>query len=149
MRYSIRVSRSPEKKAAAEPFEPAFEPLFRLSRIWRERVDGPARRAAVAIGFGSVLVAAHLARVGSPWTRAAGASLLLAVWAGFLVRAIANRRAWRDPAKIVARTIVATDPDLGQRTLRAMRLVARIDGDEAVGSRELAHLHLERTLSRV
>src|SRR5882672_5751770 len=101
MRYSIRVSRSPEKPAAPSPFDPALEPLFRLARIWRDRVDGPARRAALAIGLGSVLVAAHLARVGSPWSRGFAAALLVAVWAGFLARWIVNRQAWRDPTKIV------------------------------------------------
>ena len=153
MRYSIRVSYLPEE-AAKEGFEPpseerGIELLSRLAGIWRASVDGPERRAALAIGVGSLFALAHLARVGSPLARIATLAALLVVWGGFLARSITSRRGWRDPRRVVVRTIVATDPDLGQRTLRAMRLVDRTARESTAGSEQLARLHLERTLSRV
>jgi hypothetical protein len=155
MRYSMRVSAPPkeEAKGPADPRGPldpgGLAVLFRLATMWRDKVDAPARRAAVAIGVGSVFALAHLARLGSPAARLVTGATLILVWAALVVRAIVSRRAWRDPERVVVRTIVATDPALGRRTLRAMHLVERTERDRSAGSEELARLHLERTLARV
>ena len=101
----------------------------------------------MALGVGSVFALAHLARLGTPGARLTTALVLISLLSAFLARAIVSRRGWRDPQKVVARTILVTNPDLGGRTLRAMRLVDRTARDRSAGSEELARLHLDRTLS--
>ena len=133
--------------ARSEPLRLAL--LQRLIRAWRDRVDAPLRKAAIAVTVASIFALAHLARVGTPVARWTTAVVLFGLIAGFLARSIMRRRGWRDPRWVVSRTLVATNPDLGQRTLRAMRLVDRTLADPTAGSSELAHAHLERTLSRV
>jgi len=133
--------------ASSEPLRLAL--LQRLARAWRDRVDAPLRKASIAVTVASIFGLAHLARVGTPTARWSTAVLLFGLVAGFLARAIVRRRGWRDPRWVVTRTLVATSPELGQRALRAMRLVDRTLVDPTVGSSELAHAHLERTLSRV
>jgi hypothetical protein len=150
MRYSIGVSASSEKVAPMGQLGPTgFVLLERLARAWRDRVDGPARRAALAAGVASIFAFAHLARVGSPAARLTTAAAMVFILGGLVARSIASRRAWRDPRKIVRRTIAVTDPNLGQRALRAMRLVDRTEHDRSAGSSDLARVHLDRTLSRV
>jgi hypothetical protein len=123
--------------------------LERLARAWRGRVDAPARQATIAVSVAAIFGFAHLARLGTPAARLSTALVLVALLAAFLARSIVRRRGWRDPHFIVARTVLATDPELGERTLRALRLVDRARADESVGSSELAHAHLVRTLARV
>src|SRR5579859_3459209 len=106
MRYSMPVSASVEKTASG------LAPLWRFAALWRQRVDGPLRRAAVAVAVASIFALAHLARIGSPAARIATGAALLALWVGLLVRAVLRRRAWRRPEEVVARTIVATHPEL-------------------------------------
>jgi hypothetical protein len=105
MRYSMRVS-EPSEEAARGPADPVgtVDPgglavLFRLAKMWRDKVDAPARRAAVAIGVGSVFGLAHLARLGSPAARIASGATLIVVWAGLVVRAIVSRNgSWFAPS---------------------------------------------------
>jgi hypothetical protein len=133
--------------ARSEPLRLAL--LERLARAWRDRVDAPLRKATIAVTVASVFGLAHLARIGTPVARWTTAVLLFGLFAGFLTRSIMRRRGFRDARWVVARTLVATDPDLGHRALRAMRLVDRTVADPHAGSNELAQAHLERTLSRV
>jgi hypothetical protein len=151
MRYSMRVSVSSDDVAPAREPEVSggLTVLLGFAKTWRERVEGPERRAAVAIAVGSVFALAHLARIGSPAARLVTLAALFVIFGALVVRAITSRRAWRDPRKVVLRTVVTTDPDLGHRTLRAMRLVDRTLRDPSAGSENLARLHLDRTLARV
>src|SRR5258708_7595351 len=80
--------------------------------------------------------------------RIVAASVMIGLVGALLARWITSRRGWRDPRWVVTETIVATDPDLGHRTLRALRLVDRTMHDPSVGSEQLARAHLERTISR-
>src|SRR6266542_2687301 len=130
-----------------DPPPPSLPPLERLARLWRDRVDAPARKAAMAFAVGSVFGLAHLARLGTPGARITTGFILISLLSAFLARAIVSRRAWRNPEKVVARTILVTNPDLGGRTLRAMRLVDRTARDRTAGSEELARVHLQRTLA--
>jgi hypothetical protein len=131
--------------------DPAPNPLAaleRLGKVWRARVDGPARKAGIAIAVFSIFGLAHLARLGTGSARVVAATLLLGVAGALLARWIVKRRGWRDPRWIVVHTVVSTNPDLGHKTLRAMRLVDRTARDPSAGSDELARAHLERTLGR-
>jgi Domain of unknown function (DUF4175) len=133
--------------ARSEPHRLAL--LQHLARVWRDRVDAPARKASLAVTVAAIFGLAHLARLGTLPARSATAVLLLGLFAALVARAIIRHRGWRDPRWVVAQTMVATNPDVGQRALRAMRLVDRTLADDTVGSSELAHVHLERTLGRV
>ena len=125
-----------------------FASLERLAEVWRSRVDGPARKAALAASVGALFGLAHLARLGTLSSRIAAGALWVALIGALVARAIMNARGWKDPAWIVSRTIVPTDAELGHRALRAMRLVDRTHVDPSAGSSELASAHLERTLGR-
>src|SRR3954451_4123165 len=105
MRYSFDVSSTPENAAPEGRLEsPGLALLGRLAGVWRESVDRPARRAAVAVGVASVFGLSHLARVGSTAARLATGVVLLAVIAGLVAKAILDRRGWRDPKNVVRRT---------------------------------------------
>jgi hypothetical protein len=126
----------------------ANEPLQRIAAVWRGRVDRPARLAAWAALFAAVLSLAHLARLGTTPARAGAAFLLAALAGGSMIRFVRMRRGWKRAPIVVARTIVPTDPDLGYRTTRALRLVDRAEEDPSVGSAQLARAHLDRLLAR-
>src|SRR4051812_43055674 len=117
-----------------EPDPNPLAPLQRLSRVWRDRVDGPARKAAFAVAVFVLFGLAHLARIGTTSARVVAATIMVGLAGVLVARWIVSRRGWRDPRWIVTATIVATDPDLGHRTLRAMRLVDRTARDPSVGS---------------
>jgi hypothetical protein len=117
--------------------------------VFRDRVDGPTRKAAIGVVALAVFAVAHLARLGTPVARAASAAFLVCVIVALAVKFWSDRRGWRDARRVISRTIVPTDRDLGGRTLRAMNLCQRAAGDPFVGSRELAEAHLQRTLGRV
>jgi hypothetical protein len=123
--------------------------LERFARAFRDRVDGPARKAAIGIIALALFAVAHLARLGTAFARAASAALLVTVITALTARFWIDRRGWRDARRVVSRTITPTDADLGGRTLRAMHLCERAAVDPFVGSSELARAHLERTLGRV
>jgi hypothetical protein len=131
-----------------EPDPSTSAALQRLGRVWRDRVDGPVRKAAVAVAVLALFLLAHLARIGTGTARLVAATILVGLLAAYLVRWMMSRRGWRDPRWVVTQTIVATDPDLGHRALRAMRLADRTARDPSSGSEGLARVHLERTLSR-
>ena len=123
--------------------------LERLSQAWRGRVDTPARRALLALFFGTLFVTAHVARIGTPLARIAGGAALLAALATGVVRWWRQRRDWKDPRRTVGRILMPTDRQLGERALRALKLIDRTNVDQNVGSPELAGLHLERLIARV
>src|SRR4051794_29806705 len=115
MRYCLRVSTSPGEAVSRRPAAmTGAEPFRRLAAVWRERVDVPARRAAIAVVVASVFALAHLARVGSPAARSITAAALVAIVGGLLIRAILARRGWTDARKTVQRTVVATNPEVGE-----------------------------------
>jgi len=136
-------------KSVFSPQPVSLAPLERLARVFRDRVDGPMRKAAIGVVALAVFAVAHLARLGTPAARAAGAAILVVVLAAIGAKFWSDRRGWRNAQRVVTRTIFPTDRDLGGRTLRAMNLCERAAHDPQVGSRELAEAHLERTLGRV
>lgn len=122
--------------------------LSRLAALWQTGADGPARRAERAAIAGAVFASAHLARLGTTAARAGSAALIALFAALALTRWLTARRARQHARGIVLRTIVATDPDLGHRALRALALVNRTNDEPVYGSAELARLHLSRVLDR-
>ena len=122
--------------------------IARLRAAWDEEVRPSARRAKVAVAACALLVAAHVARVGSDLARAVAAGLLALVVVGLIARAWLIRRRRADARHIIRTTIARTDPDLGAATLRALTLSERAATDDRVGSPALASLHLTRLLSR-
>jgi hypothetical protein len=126
----------------------ASELLDRLVSTWRRRTEAPPRQALLALFFSALFVGAHLARVGTPLARAAVAGLLLLVIAVSSARWLRERRDWRSPRRTIGKVLKATDPELGERALRALTLVERTDVDKTAGSPELARLHFERLIAR-
>jgi hypothetical protein len=95
-----------------------------------------------------VVGAAHLARIGTPVTRACAALAIAsaaAVWAWLAWR---GQRDWRDGERTLRRILVPTDRALGERALRALRTIDRAAADPAVGDSDLARLHFERLIGR-
>lgn len=125
-----------------------FAALDHLARAWRARADGPVRRALVVAFLASGLVLAHVARLGTPLARLSVAAILTTYVLACVVRSVRTRRRWRTPGGIVLQSIHRADPDLGARTLRAVRLVERTTADDSFGSPELARSHLTRLVAR-
>ena len=121
--------------------------LLRL--IWDDRVRPSANRALLALGVAVFFGMAHLARLGTPTARGAGAASLALVLLGVALRALWLRRRRADPRRVVEDTVVPLDPELGAAALRALALVERVKVDDRAGSPALAALHLDRTLGKI
>lgn len=122
--------------------------LEKLAEAWRERVGSASRRALLLLLLAALLGGAHLARIGTAWTRAGALSVLLLALLLLLVRWVRERRDWSDVRRTIRRVLVPTDRHLAERTLRAVSLVERTGQDENAGSSELARLHYERLVAR-
>ncbi|HEX3594309.1 MAG TPA: DUF4175 domain-containing protein, partial [Polyangiaceae bacterium] len=127
---------------------PAEPPVDRIRRAWRMRESGAAEQALLALFIAAIVGGAHLARIGTPWARTATAAGIagVVVWQFFQARR--RRREAASTRLAVQRILLATDPVLGERALRALTLVERAEGDETVGSKELAALHFTRIVDR-
>jgi hypothetical protein len=127
---------------------PVTGALQKLAEAWRERVGGASRRALLLLLLAALLGGAHLARIGTAWTRTGAAGLLLLSLLLLLARWVRERRDWSDVRRTIRRVLVPTDRGLAQRTLRAVSLVQRTGQDPSAGSPDLARLHYERLLAR-
>jgi hypothetical protein len=123
-------------------------PVDRIRRAWRSRASGATEQALLSLFLAAVVGGAHLARLGTPLARAATATGIAAVFVWQFVNARRRRRVAASTRLAVQRILVATDPVLGERALRALTLVERAEKDETVGSRELAELHFTRLVDR-
>ncbi|HEV8245594.1 MAG TPA: DUF4175 domain-containing protein [Polyangiaceae bacterium] len=123
--------------------------LSELAEGYRRR-QRPALRALLWASLSAALVAAaFVGRAGTDGMRAIAALLLAAVFTAFVLRHWWERRALKSPSGIAERLVLPVDRELGQRLLRALRLVARATVDSSVGSPELAKLYAKRIASRV
>ncbi len=122
--------------------------LESLRRSGQQNGGSSGRWLQVAILCAAALAAALLARLGTPWARLAAAGVVLAAVVFALVRHWRIRRARGDARALLAATVVRSDPELGERTLRALDLVDQAKRDPAWGSVALARLHLSRLLDR-
>jgi len=95
-----------------------------------------------------LIAAGLLARLGTPWTRAAAALLLLLAVAQIFVRRARDRRDFSDVRRTIRRALVPVDRKLGERALRAAALAEQAARDPRLGSFELAELHFQRQLAR-
>jgi hypothetical protein len=121
----------------------------RLRRAWHAQAGGAREQALFSLLIAFVVGGAHLARLGTSWARlAAGAAVVLVVAAQITV-AVLRRREAASMRLTVQRILTATDPALGSRALRALRLLERTGADETEGSPELAELHFSRLVDRV
>lgn len=120
----------------------------RIRRAWRTRESGAAEQALLALFIAAIIGGAHLARIGTVWARAATAAGIIGVVLWQLLHGRRKRREARSTRLAVKRILVATDPVLGERALRALSLVERAELDETVGSKELAALHFTRLVDR-
>jgi hypothetical protein len=123
--------------------------LAHVLHVWRAAVS-PHRRAAIAGSIVATLVAAaHLARVGTPFWRAAAATAIAVVAVVWLLRVAWERRVWRSPRRAARAAIRAVDVDLAERAARAADLVSAADTVADPLALGLAQLHIERVLASV
>jgi hypothetical protein len=121
----------------------------RLRRNFRDQVGGSAEQALFALLIAVVTAGAHVARLGTSPARAAVAGAILGVVLWQLLSYIRTSRQWKSPRLTLRRVLYATDSRTADRAMRALALVERTESDVAVGSAELASLHLTRLLDRV
>jgi hypothetical protein len=123
--------------------------LARLVEATRRPVETALARAMWALLLVAVVGAAHLARSGSATTRWVAAGMICAALIQLVVHRWVFRRRFRTEAGAIRSTVSHTDPALGGKLERAVRLTHAV-GERAGGqSAELAHLHLERTIARI
>ncbi|HEY8074894.1 MAG TPA: hypothetical protein VIF62_12310, partial [Labilithrix sp.] len=124
---------------------PLPEPLRALAEAWLDGVRAPRRRAIVA-GFCLVFtIAMFVARIGTIRARVAAFGILAAALGAIVAIRVIDRRVFADPAKTIARVAGHAEPELAARATRALSLRAA-DGARGT-SRELADLHVQRTLA--
>src|SRR5258708_3989067 len=127
---------------------PRHAGIERLSALWHGQTAPAIRRACVGVAGVALAAALLVARTGAVGARAGALGLVvlaaLAVAAG---RWALGRRA-EDARRVLATTIVRTQPDVGYAALRALGLAKRTAVRPATGSPALAELHLGRVLGR-
>lgn len=123
--------------------------LARLATLWRAHENRARRRALGGLLVAALLCLAHLARLGTPLARLTVAGLLLAALAIVVWLSWRAREAYRSHEGIVNRAVSPAYPELGARTLRALRLVEKSELTPVETSPELARLHLDRLVARI
>jgi hypothetical protein len=130
--------------------EPATVALVAQLRSARRSQIRPAtHRTLLALSIAAVLGLAHVARIGTPLSRAIAIALLVALPIGLLVRALVLHRRDRNLERTILETIGPTNQPLAQAAVRAIGLINRTAKDASAGSHTLAKLHLTRLLGRV
>lgn len=122
--------------------------LSRLVSVWRRRLRGAAASALASLFLLALFVAAHIARFGTDSTRLAAGALLVVVVVLTGVLYLRDRRDWSSAQRAIGRVLLPTNRELGERALRALRLLERSEAGAEVGSRTLATAHYERLLQR-
>jgi hypothetical protein len=123
--------------------------LAQLADGVRSRQRG-ALRALFWSTLAFALVGAGLvARFGTVGARVTAAAGLLLVVVSFWLRSKLERRALSTPEGVAERLLIPADRELGERVLRALRLVKRVTSDPGAGSEELAKLHARRAVAQV
>lgn len=138
------TSHRPQPAAPAAP-----APLDALAARFLARVAKPRRQLALGATLLGLVVAALVARQGTPSFRLGAAALLalaISVWVFASLRA---GRTWRDRQRLIRATLLQASPEHGERALRALSLVDKGAAAQQGESAELAELHFQRTLSRV
>ncbi|MBE7482422.1 MAG: DUF4175 domain-containing protein [Polyangiaceae bacterium] len=124
------------------------ELMNRLAAAWRTRVGTASRQALLCALVLAITGGAHLARNGTTPARLGTAAIIALVIAAMVVRAVRERRTYLDLRRTIRQVLVPANPELGQRTLRAVSLLERTARDDSAGSPELARLHFERLIAR-
>lgn len=123
--------------------------LEHLLSIWREELAGPRRRFITAAWFLVLFGGAHVARVGTPAYRAATATAMLLVIAGWLISGVRRSRIERDARRALRAMLTASYRPIANKAERALDLVERTKVDPSAGSPELAELHWTRSLREI
>jgi hypothetical protein len=123
--------------------------ILRLSAVWQAEVGRRAGRVMLGLFVLSVVLGAHLARVGTVPLRVSAAALMVVVVALSILRRRRERRSFMDPPSVIRRALTPADPEAAGRALRAHALVGATATDPSRGSPELAALHLHRVLAKV
>lgn len=121
--------------------------LVRLVKAYKKAEGYSRLRALIAAVLLATVGGAHLARLGTLDTRGGAALLIVAALAGLLLGHFSARRIGRSAASAIRRLVVATQPELGHKLLRAQNLLAQDSGPRGE-SRELAAVHFERLIAR-
>lgn len=122
--------------------------LVELAGLWRGRVARASRAALFAFVVVLVLGGAHVARIGTPAARLTTAVVVLGSIVVIGLRGFRERRDFNNVRHTIDRVIRPSDEVLGQRTLRALRVMERTEEGEGSGSPDLARAHFERLLQR-
>lgn len=123
--------------------------VSRVQRAWLAQAEGAREQAVVALLFATVIFGAHLARLGTIWARVTVWTALALVLLTYVALVMLRRRENQSTRLTLQRVLLATDPAIGARALRALSLVERTERDESAGSAELAKLHLSRVVDKV
>lgn len=124
--------------------------VFGIRQKYWAKLRVPSRIAKGFLLLLLCLVAALLARIGTPAARVGAALLVLLSLAAVLLAAFRQRKKWADPQHILRQVVGRVDPELAGRAGRALTLLRRAQSDQSgSASTELAQLHAARVLSAV
>jgi hypothetical protein len=122
--------------------------LSRLVQSYTKTLLPSTASAATGALAASLVVAALVAREGTERTRAIAVTLLLVACVAIAFRLWVQSRWGRDPTRAIKAVLISTQPDVGQRILRALALSERAETKAVGESKDLARHHYERMLSR-
>lgn len=122
--------------------------LQTLIDAYRAPLASATRTAALAWLVAGVVGGAHLARYGTLSTRLLAGLVLVAALGALGARYFWLRRSFRSEPRAIATVLVSTQRELGERALRAQRLLSRSPEQRGGESQDLARWHYERLLQR-
>lgn len=126
----------------------ALGSIERLRALWQDETSPAARRGIWAAAVTGLVAAALIGRIGTDWSRAAAAALVVVALVPAIARWMLRRRRASDPRAVMRATVLRTQPDLARAALRALDLQEKTEADPQRGSLELAQYHFHKVLGR-
>ena len=126
----------------------ALGSIERLRALWQDETSPAARRGVWAAAVVGVIAAALVGRIGTDWSRAAAAAIVIVALVPAIARWMLLRRRKHDPRAVMRATVLRTQPDLARAALRALALREKTEANPDRGSLELAQYHFHKVLGR-
>lgn len=126
----------------------ALGSIERLRALWQDETSPAARRGVWAAAGAGLIAAALTGRIGTDWSRAAAAAIVVVALVPAIGLWMSSRRRARDPRAVMRATVLRTQPDLARAALRALALQEKTEADPDRGSLELAQYHFHKVLGR-
>ena len=128
---------------------PQRDPIERFRSAFWASVRPPLRRLTLVGALTSIIMAALISRIGTPWSRFSALAIVVLTTAWLVALHVNKSLHSRDPRRVLTQIVLPSDPEGGRRALRAMQLHENSLRDDSFGSSALAEQYLSRSLSSI